>query len=446
MNVVRSSAAAVLFVLIASSAARVEAMSVSITPATSMTDAAIAINVSAPPGHTVVVALAAQKYGMTFRSSATYLAPASGIIDLAKQAPLRGSYTSVDPMGLFWTVMPDGSPAKPFAFGRDSDLRVVPFTISAVDGSKTATASGARVTLSSKVERRVVDSGRFVATLFARKSGGCEPGVIVLGGSEGGVPEELSAVVASHGFTTLALGYFGAPGLPQSLTDIPIETVERGVTFMHSRREVCASGSIAILGGSKGAELALLAASTFSGIGPVVATAPSSIVFGGIGDNASDPHPSSWSYRGKPWPFANGKVPPAVSAAPDAQIKAGQKPSFLDSYLAQLDGNTEAKAPIVVERIAAPVMVVAGGSDQLWPSARMARQVADRLKAHAHPYADAIEVYPRAGHPIGLPYQFAKAELAHAGLALGGNATSNERADEAAWPLIIRFLQTPSHA
>jgi len=30
-------------------------------------------------------------------------------------------------------------------------------------------------------------------------------------------------------------------------------------------------------------------------------------------------------------------------------MKAGQKPSFLNSYLAQLDGNTEARAPITVE-------------------------------------------------------------------------------------------------
>jgi len=87
-------------------------------------------------------------------------------------------------------------------------------------------------------------------------------------------------------------------------------------------------------------------------------------------------------------------------------------------------------------------MVVAGGSDRLWPSARMARQIAARLKVHAHPFADEIEIYPRAGHPIGIPYQFAKAELAHAGIELGGTATSNEKADEASWPLIIRFLQT----
>jgi dienelactone hydrolase len=417
-------------------------MSVSIAPAASMTDAAVAVRISAPPGDTVDVALAAQKYGLTFRSSATYRAPAAGVIDLAKQAPLRGSYAGVDPMGLFWTVVPDRTAPKPFEFGRDTDLLAVPFTITAVDRSKTATASGSRVSLSSTVERRVVDRGRFVATLFAPKRGGCERGVVILGGSEGGVPEQLAAVVAAHGFTTLALGYFGAPGLPQTLTDIPIETVQRAVTFMHARREVCTSRSIAILGGSKGAELALLAASTFSGIGPVVATAPSSIVFSGIGENRSDPDPSSWSYGGKPLPFANGKVPPAVSAALDAQMKAGQKPSFLDSYLAQLDGNTQAKAPIAVERIDAPVMVVAGGSDRLWPSAHMARLVADRLKAHAHPYADAIDIYPRAGHPIGLPFQFAIAELAHAGIALGGTPTSNERAAEAAWPLMIHFLQT----
>ena len=141
-------------------------------------------------------------------------------------------------------------------------------------------------------------------------------------------------------------------------------------------------------------------------------------------------------------PFANGKVPPTVEAAVDAQFKANKKPSCVASYLAQLLGNTEPRALIQVERINAPVMLVAGGVDEVWPSALMARKVAERLKAHAHPFKDRLAIYPRAGHAIGLPYQFAKADLAHAGLALGGTATSNERADEASWPLIIRFLRT----
>src|SRR5215469_13865107 len=102
-------AAASLFAL-ASLPTRAAAVTVSIAPAVSMTDAAVDIRVSAPPGDSVRVEVAAQKFGLTFRSAAAYRSPKSGIIDIATQAPISGSYAGVDEMGLFWTAVPDNTP------------------------------------------------------------------------------------------------------------------------------------------------------------------------------------------------------------------------------------------------------------------------------------------------------------------------------------------------
>jgi len=52
-----------------------------------------------------------------------------------------------------------------------------------------------------------VREGAAVATLF-HIPGKPQPGVIVFSGSEGGLNEYVAAVLASHGFSTLALGYF----------------------------------------------------------------------------------------------------------------------------------------------------------------------------------------------------------------------------------------------
>src|SRR5262249_12675574 len=155
-------------------------------------------------------------------------------------------------------------------------------------------------------KRTVVDDGTFVASLFSAKSGRCRPGIVVLGGSDGGVPEEEAAVLASHGFATLALAYFGAPGLEKTLINIPIERVSQGIAYLHESAAVCPKAKIGILGSSKGAELALVAASRFSTVGAVVAIAPSSVVFGGIGKTESGATGSSWSFGGKPLPFADG--------------------------------------------------------------------------------------------------------------------------------------------
>jgi len=206
-----------------------------------------------------------QRFGLTFSSEAKFRVPVSGVVELSRQAPLSGSYTRVDAMGLFWSAVPTAAAPKPYQTTRDSELTPRPFTIAASSDGTTVVAGGVRFVQADTVVRQVVDSSGMVATLFRPSSSGCHPGVIVLGGSEGGVPEEQAAVLASHNLTTLALAYFGAPGLPSSLTEIPIETVERALSFMRDQPSVCPHDA-ALFGGSKGAELALLSASIFGGV------------------------------------------------------------------------------------------------------------------------------------------------------------------------------------
>jgi dienelactone hydrolase len=406
-----------------------------------MVDQSVDIVVRARPHSVVTVKFTTQRFGMTFGSQARFRVPASAVLRLSQQAPLSGSYRGVNAMGLFWSAMPVGAPpAKHPEMGRDSELAARPYSIIASDGSASAVADGVRVVQAANVSRQVVDGDGMVATLFRPKGPGCYPGVIVLGGSEGGVPEEVAALLASHRLATLALAYFGAPGMSRSLTEIPIETVERGLTFMRKQGAVCPRG-VALYGASKGAELALLAASTFGGVRAVVAAKPASAVFQGLfGDSEHDV--SSWSYQGKPLLFANGPVPSDVQRATSAAFKSHLKPAFADDYLARLQNNTVAGAVIPVERIAAPVLLVAGGSDHLWPSALMAQQILQRRASMSPRFADRILIYPGAGHHIGVPFEFAKAELAHAFLDLGGSPEADEGADEASWPLIVRFLQT----
>jgi dienelactone hydrolase len=67
--------------------------------------------------------------------------------------------------------------------------------------------------------------GVVVGTFYTPYGKRVLPAVIVLGGSEGGTMRDRAALLASHGYAALALAYFGAPGLPQELDRIPVETV-----------------------------------------------------------------------------------------------------------------------------------------------------------------------------------------------------------------------------
>ncbi|MBV9195037.1 MAG: hypothetical protein JO168_12900 [Solirubrobacterales bacterium] len=135
-------------------------------------------------------------------------------------------------------------------------------------------------------------------------------------------PSSSLAASQSHGLAALALAYFGARTLPRTLVEVPLEYVERAACWLRDREHV--SGDlIGLLGGSKGAELALLSAATFpSLIGPVVAAAPSSVVWYGLELTpghlaAAIPSTrSSWSLHGAPVPFV-----PASSAKPIATVQ-----------------------------------------------------------------------------------------------------------------------------
>lgn len=420
-------------------AAPSDAPQLSIVPTRSMVDRPVDIIVRSRPGAIVETTFTMQRFGLAFASEAKFRVPASGVVRLSRQAPLSGSYTGVDAMGLFWSAVPTAASPKPYQFTRDSELAPRPFTVTASSDGATVVAAGVRLVQADNVARQVVDSSGMVATLFRTKGSGCHPGVIVLGGSEGGVPEEQAAVLASHNLTTLALGYFGAPGLPSSLTEVPIEGVERALTFMREQSSVCPHDA-ALFGGSKGAELALLAASTFGVVRSVVALKPSSVVFYGLfGKSAHDE--SSWSYRGKPVPFANGPVPNAVKQEISAKEAAHQKTAYVGDYLARLQNNTDPAAIIPVQRIKAPILLVAGDADHLWPSALMAQQIMQRRGSMSPRFADRLLIYPGAGHLIGIPYGFARSELAHSFLDVGGSPAADETADEQSWPIIVKFLQ-----
>lgn len=80
----------------------------------------------------------------------------------------------------------------------------------------------------------------------------------------------------------LAAAYFGVEPLPFALCEIPVETVAAAGEWLRRRPQV-RSGPVGLVGGSKGAELALLAATAYPRLfGPVAAIAPSCVGWFGV--------------------------------------------------------------------------------------------------------------------------------------------------------------------
>lgn len=91
--------------------------------------------------------------------------------------------------------------------------------------------------------------------LFTPDTGEKYPGIILLGGSNGGSVDWLAKAIAHHGFSVLDLPYFKYPGLPDKLVDIPVEYFLKAVAWMKKQPQV-KNGKIGLVGGSRGAELA----------------------------------------------------------------------------------------------------------------------------------------------------------------------------------------------
>lgn len=271
-----------------------------------------------------------------------------------------------------------------------------------------------------------IDKDGVFANFFAAERTGKRPAILLLGGSEGGLAAgdggPINALTA-EGFDVLYLCYFGCPAGPPQLVDVPLETFERGLAFLRAQPGVDAR-RIAIVGGSKGAEAALLVAARDPKLKAVVAAMPSSVAWPGVANSAAM-HPS-WTVGGSPVPY----LPYAFAAYAKAGIFG-----LYNGALPTLSQHPE--AAIRVERISGRVMLICGEADRLWPSCEMADQIAQRLKARGRP-APIILRYNDAGHAVfGPPVAGPHDWLA----SLGGSADGNNAARADSWPKVVTFLR-----
>src|SRR5207302_3810304 len=149
-----------------------------------------------------------------------------------------------------------------------------------------------------------------------------------------------------------------------------------------------------VIGGvSKGAEAALLVATRHPELRAVVAGAPSSVVWPGIkfGTLAT---PSSWTVGGRPLPM--------LPYGPfRLRMLRGDIGVVYRDGLMRLSEHVDAEIPI--EKIKAPVLLICGKADRLWPSCSMSRQLEARAERHGGPSVK-ILAYSDAGHLcIGPP-------------------------------------------
>lgn len=180
---------------------------------------------------------------------------------------------------------------------------------------------------------------------------------IVLGGSSGRINTDYSERLAGVGITALSLAYFRSDGQPESLDNIPIETVSSAIDFLETQHQISGFG---VLGVSRGSELAFLSAINDTRINAVIAIVPSSVAW--HGQNSS----FAWTHNKQ-------EVPTLSFVRQSEQAIYNRALTALKTIKAQ-------DAFFKFEKIRGSVLLISAKNDHIWPSEIMANQIIKHLE------------------------------------------------------------------
>ena len=404
-------------------------ISISAEPVDALVDVPVEIAVSGlAPGEPVSVeAFTRDHAGVDFRSQARFVANEDGSVQLSAQAPVEGDYAGVEAMGMIWAMHPD----QPVGFTR-AGTASLQFRFVVDGGEASASAEVTRLWMAADVRRTEVRADGLAGVLF-EPADAPRGTVAVLSGSGGGLDESVPALLASRGFAALALPYFAYEDLPAHLASIPLEYFDRAFDWLAHRLDGVGE-RLAVMGTSRGGELALLLGATFPRVRAVVARVPSHVSWGAIPPGEGP----SWTLAGRP-----------VAWIETRRDRVGQEEpiALTPGFVAALDDRAaEEQARIAVEQINGGVLLISGSDDQMWPSALMAERVEERLQAKGFAHRCQHLRCEGAGHMIGPPNLPATAPPSRHPqrgqiFSFGGDAQSYARAAVRGWATTLDFLE-----
>lgn len=201
-----------------------------------------------------------------------------------------------------------------------------------------------------------------------------QPLIVGIGGSEGGNAwttdywKKTRNQFTEKGYAFLAIGYFGCKNTPKILDKIAIDDIHNAITEAVKNKKIN-NKKIAIIGGSRGADLALLLGSYYKDITCVVGMSSSHAVFPG---HTQEFNSSCWTFEGKELPF----IPVNEEAVPfliNRDLKGAFEAMLKDTL-------AEQKAEIKVEKINGPILLLSGTKDEIIPAVEMGNKMIERLK------------------------------------------------------------------
>eukprot|EP00066_Takifugu_rubripes_P006792 XP_003971843.2 PREDICTED: acyl-coenzyme A thioesterase 1-like isoform X2 [Takifugu rubripes] len=363
--------------------------------------------------------------GMVFKASAFYRADENGSVDVCSAPSLSGSYTGVEPMGLFWSLAPEILHNK---FTKKNVLSPTLVEIQAVNGETgevLVSETNERRYMMEGMKRIPVQEGRIRGVLFIPPGKGPFPGIMDLYTFGGGLSEPRASLLANEGYVVLALAYYGYQDLPKKPKMLDLEYFEEAVKYLRDHPEVKGPG-IGLISISYSGGLAMAMSSFLPGITATVC------INGCIGNTVL------------PLRYKDIVIPPLP---PDTA-----NVTFTDSGLVDIrdalpdPSSEESKASIFpIERASCRFLFAASEDDHNWNSVTSAKHAAAVLRDHGNQAFDVV-TYPKAGHFLEVPHMPFCPSGFHAAVGtnvvFGGEPKAHCEAQLDLWEKVQEFFRT----
>ncbi|ROL46628.1 Acyl-coenzyme A thioesterase 4 [Anabarilius grahami] len=219
----------------------------SVHPSSCLVDEKIEVEVKHLPADSKITlhALIHSDDGDDWEAFGHYNCDSSGTVKVSRDKSLGGTFEGVEDMGLLWSMrpVPESKPGR--RFRKNNVQTPVKVVFSVHEGhlekgfkhrTPLTSATAERWYLTPDVQRVEVAERGIKGTLFIPPGSGPFPAVLDLWGGQGGRVEYRSALLASHGYVSLALEYIGILNAAGKLQHVDN-------TYFEPKCVVCVSGS-----------------------------------------------------------------------------------------------------------------------------------------------------------------------------------------------------------
>lgn len=226
-----------------------------VTDKTGLADSPLEIDISTPiPFQEVCVKLNVSDYycinaplncstKTKWMSEAIFVTDNKGNISVSKFPSIRGDYLGVNGMGLFESL----HYSKMISSKRCLSLEDLPLydyfnaEISLwIKEKEVAATTVKRYFKYPNIEYKNIVNANWLGRIFYRNAEDKAPCILVLSGSDGGLEksQNIAMLLASRGYVSLAMSYFGMDGQTPYLDQIPLENIQEALQILSENPHV----------------------------------------------------------------------------------------------------------------------------------------------------------------------------------------------------------------